>query len=358
MKTFSLTHPALLAPALMAFAPIAVEQELVFAPADEASITTSMTSEMEFTLDDLAIMVDGQDISAMMGAFEMSMTSESNINISDTYYGVEDGRPVKLKRTFNTLASDTSVDIAMEMGGDSQDIPASSELEGATVIYTWNEENGNYDVAYDDEGGDDSLLEDLIEDLSMRCFLPSGPVSVGDSWTVDPDAMAELAMQAQSLKIVPEEMEGADMELMEQFMNDDFMEGMKDMYEGALTCTLKGMSEVDGEQLAEIELAIEVTAAADLSEMISNAIAVMAESQGEEMPPIDFAAADLNADLEGSGLLTWNTSTGLVHSMEITADFSFAFDLAASLEEDGEEHSIDASIEMSGWIAAWTFGMT
>ena len=345
-------HPLFLTPALLAMAPTAtVVQELKFAPADDTTLTKTFATDMEFNLDDLSIMVDGQDVSAMMGAFEMSMTSESEISVTDTYMGVADGRPTKLKRTFDALESNTSVDVATEFGGESQDIPASSPLEGATVIYIWNADEDKYDVAYEEEGGDEELLDGLIEDFDMRTFLPPGPVEVGDSWTVDGKALAELAMQGNSLHLMPEEMGEDELEMMEQFMNDEFMSTFEELYDGLLECTLKGMREEDGNQLADIEVKMELNASVDLVDTILEVIATVAESEGEEMPPLDLSAADLNADFEGEGTFVWNLTNNHMQSLESAGDFSVAFDISASVEEGGESQSFDASIEGSGTIS-------
>ena len=347
-----LTHPVLLAPALLAFSAVTLEHEIRFAPEADSTVSKTFSSEMEFNLDDMSIVVDGQDISSMMGAFEMSMVTESSISVTDTYLAVADGRPTKLKRTFDSLEANASVDIATEMGGETQDIPSSSPLEGATVIYTWNPDEDKYDVAFEEDGGDEDLLEGLVEDFDLRVMLPDGPVSVDDSWTVDPDALIELAMQAQSLKLLPDDMEDMDMDLMEQFMGDDFAEMLGDIYDGAITCTLKGTHEEEGATLADISVVIELTASADLTDMILEVISTIAENEGEEMPPIDFTAADLNADLDGEGTLVWNLSANRVQSMDLNADFSAAFDISASVEDGGESTSFDASFEMSGVLSS------
>lgn len=348
MKTLRLKHPAVLAPAFLMITPLAQQEEIQFAPEVDTTVTKTFSTDMDFNLDDFSLLVNGEDMGAMMGAFEMSMTNESEIGVTDTYLAVADGRPTKLKRTFNALETNTSVDFATEFGGESQDIPGSSPLEGATVVYTWDPEEEAYSVAYEEEGGDEDLLEGLLEDFDLRTVLPDGPVSVGDSWVVDTKALAELAMQGNSLHILPEEMGDEEMEMMEMFQGEDFMSLMEDMYQGTVTCTLKGTREVEGETLADIEIDIELSAATDLSEMMMGMIAQITESQGEEMPPFDLSTADLNADMEGEGILVWNLTRDVAHGLEGSGDFSAAFDLSASVEEGGESIDIDASVELSG----------
>jgi len=352
MKSIRL-HPSLLVvPALLAFTPPATEEvKLAFGPAPDTTVHKSMTSEFEALLDDMSILVDGQDLGAMLGAFELTMFVESELEMTDTYLAVADGRPTELKRTFETLASNTSMDVASEMGGETQDIPASSVLEGATVVYTWDPEMEEYVVRYEEEdAGDEDLLIGLIEDFDMRTLLPDRPVEVGDSWKVDSEALAALAMQAQSLHIVPDEMDEEAMEMMEQFMSGDFMEKLEDLYDGDMTMTLKGVRDVDGEQHAGVEIDVELSSSMDMMDMILEAIATAAETAGEEMPPIDFAAADLNIDFEGEGVMVWNLTKGLFSSMETSGDFNFAVDIAGSIEEAGESMAFDVSVEMSGMM--------
>ena len=47
-------------------------------------------------------------------------------------------------------------------------------------------------------------------------------------------------------------------------MNDEFMSTFEELYDGLLECTLKGMREEDGNQLADIEVKMELNASVDL----------------------------------------------------------------------------------------------
>ena len=109
----------------------------------------------------------------------MAMKTSHTLEVSDRYEAVGEGRPTKLKRSFDKIGTSTHVSVSNPVIGDKEtDIPATSELEGVTVLFSWNDSAGEYDVAFaDGADGDEELLENLTEDLDLRGFLPDKEVS-------------------------------------------------------------------------------------------------------------------------------------------------------------------------------------
>lgn len=323
--------------------------EITFHPPEGATVRRSVSVNGDFQLDDLSIVVDGQDMGQALGAFEMSMEQRTHIAVLDVFGALADGRPKTLKRTYETLESS----VGMQMSGpvsQSQDTSSSSALEGETVVFTWDADDGAYDIAFDGGEGDAELLEDLTEDMDARALLPAGEVDVDETWEVSLQDLDELAQPGGSLHFRPEDadMSAEDMEMFEE-MFSGFGEDVASALEGTCTCTYKGRREVDGVQVAEIELDLEVASTISLASLAEEIFAKIEEQAGE-MPDISLDTAELNIDVEGSGTLLWDVEKGRLHSLLVTGDAVFGVDFALSVEAEGERHSIDASFEMSGTI--------
>lgn len=323
--------------------------EVSFHPAEGSTVRRSVTVDGDFQLDDLSVVVDGQDMGQALGAFEMSMEQRTHIAVLDVFGALTGGRPKTLKRTYETLESS----VGMTMSGpvsQSQDTASSSDLEGETVVFTWNDDDGAYDVAFEGGEGDDDLLEHLSEDMDARALLPDGEVDVDESWEVSLKDLDELAQPGGGLHFRPDDagMSAEDLEVIED-MFSGFAEDLADALEGTCTCTYKGRREVDDVQVAEIELDIEIASTISLASLAEEIFAKIAEQAGE-MPDISLDTAELNIDVEGSGTLLWDVEKGRLHSLQMTGDAIFGVDFALSVEAEGERHSIDASFEMSGTI--------
>src|SRR5688572_21783469 len=142
-------------------------EKVAFQPQPGTSLTKSYTINWDFSLEDISLIVDGQDFGGMMGQFDMDMKSETRIEITDAYEAVADGRPLELLRTFDELASG----FHMEMTPAQTELPefsSSSALEGKTVSFRWNEEEDEYERSFHEESGDEDLLEGLEEDMDLR----------------------------------------------------------------------------------------------------------------------------------------------------------------------------------------------
>ncbi len=321
-----------------------------FHPAMDSDVTKTFTMSAAFQLDDFSLDVDGQDMGAMMGAFELSLDAETAVTVRDTYLATAQGRPERLKRAFDALKSSSTFSIVA--GGESQEQPfeASSKLEGRTVSFTWNEQEGAFDVAFEGEEGDTDLLDGLDEEMDLRFFLPQGDVSVGDTWEVAVDSLLPLVMPGGDLAFEsPEDADDEAAQMIEEFLEGK-AEELKDLLHGTCTCTYKGSSEVGGVQLGEIQIALEIASAADLSPLIEEAIQRIAEENGETEVPVDVRAADVNLDVQGTGTLLWDLRAGRLHSLQMQGDCQIALDVSISVDENGQSHSANLSAELSGTL--------
>ncbi len=324
-------------------------EKLLFQPQAGSSLTKSYTIAGEFALDEISLIVDGQDIGGMLGQIEVNAKQESRIEITDSYETVADGRPTELLRTFEALSGT----MVMEMTPAQAEMPEVSSvsmLEGKTVAFRWNEEQQEYERSYHESSGDEELLEGLEEDMDLRVFLPTAEVSTDDTWSIELADLKSIAMPGGNLQMLPEDME-IDEEAMKTFgeIFNGFGETFSDLLEGSCTCTFKGTREEGGVRVAEIAIELEVATTLDLSEFLDKAFRAGIEQSGVgDKVNFTLDTADFNLDFEGTGTLLWNLAAGRMHSFQLAGDASMDIDLAVSVEAEGESHELDASLELVG----------
>lgn len=347
MKTKHIASLAALAltPALLAFhAPLA---SLRFAPEAGTKVTKRFKTVTEMQLDEMDVLMNGQDTGGMMPQMEMDMNIEQNLVVVDTYVRSADGRPLQLQRTFDKLAQDNNIEMTMEVMGETQDqsqeMPATSELEGKTVVFTWDEDAEEYTKAYgeDDAGEDEDLLAGLIEDMDLRFLLPTGDVSEGDEWDLDmkrlPDLFAPGGDFAWDVQI--DGMSGMPGMGGNPEMMSNLRQMMGDMLEGEAKARFTGMEE----GMAVIELSIQIDAAQDMTEFME---AAMAEAPAAMMP--DIERMDAEVGIESRGKLLWNTRTNHIGGLRLEGDISVSMDMEMSMDTGQAPITIEVSMSMSG----------
>jgi len=338
---------ALAASSLLAFT--LPDDALTFGPDQGSSLTKTFTSEMTFSLDDMNMTINGE-APPMMPEMDMEMTKEDTIVITDEYASLKDGTVTKLKRTFETIGQEISVESSMEMMGETQETnptgSGSSALEGTTVSFTWNDDDEEYERAFEGDGDDEDLLENLIADMDLRALLPDGEVSEGDEWDVDLITLVDILAPGGDLAIEVE-MEGSD-EMMggpDPEMMTNLRELLGDLLEGEFTATYQGKRKADGLTMGVIAVSIDVESARDMSEL-------MAESMDEADSPVpmELERADVEFSIVAEGELLWNMAAGEIHAFDVSGDASVAMDMAMSLDV-GEPMEMEMSMEMSGTIS-------
>jgi len=323
--------------------------KVVFAPPEGTTLTRTIEFEAEFSLDEMSLLVDGQDVVALMGRPEITMRPENRIVVTDTIGAVEHGRPLELKRAFDELSSRFTMDVT---DADFPEMESGSELEGDTVVFRWNPEAEKYECGFPDDDGDAELLEGLEEDMDLRVFLPDEEVGTDDEWTVQLADLQRVLAPGGDLKLRPEGVE-ADEDSIKAFQEifGELGEELQDLLEGDCTCTYKGARDEDGTSIGEIAIQIEVATTLDLTRVLEKAIHRALEESGMgEMVDFSLGAADLNLDFEGTGTLLWNLSAGHARSLHLNGDLILGLDLTLEVEAEGESQSFDASLEFSGTL--------
>ncbi|MAE29854.1 MAG: hypothetical protein QF724_11550 [Planctomycetota bacterium] len=325
---------------------------LVFAPAKGLTLTKTFTSEGDFGLDNMSMLMNGQE-SPMMPDMEMSFNTAQTIVVVDEYGKVDDGQPLKLTRTFDELSTNIEVSSSMDMGGESQaedqSIESSSELEGLTVEFTWDAEEEEYTKEFPDGDGDDDLLEGLFEDMDLRVLLPDDEVSKGDEWEIDPSDLKSILAPGGDLALEPEEMEDGGMSMGPSPGGMDFSEMFGDLLEGEATATFEGTREVDGLEVGVITLVVEIDSANDMTDMLEDMVGSEELPEGMEM---SFDRMDVEIELEAEGTLYWDVSGGHVHSFDLSGELALMIDMAMTMDIPGQgEMTVENTMEMSGTMS-------
>lgn len=348
-KTYVALALACAAPTLLAFAPKA--DSIAFAPNEGASVTKTFTSLMEFSMDEMGMLMNGDD-NPMMPSMEMDMTMTQSVTVSDTYGSMNGRRPSQITRTFDAVANDIEMDMTVESMGSVDEQSATgtggSPLEGSSVTFTWDGDAGEYTKAFaEGSEGEAEHLDGLVEDMDLRCLLPTGEVSEGDEWDIPLNGLVDILAPGGNL-LVEVEMDGqaAGPGGPDPAMFSNLREMVGDLLEGSATGKYAGSREVDGVKLAVIEIEIEIDTANDMAEMFE-------EMMAEQIPAeIDMSLdrVDVEFALESSGELLWNMSGGHVHSLVLEGESAVSMEMEMGMNAGGQAMNMEMNMEMSGTL--------
>lgn len=187
-------------------------EEIVFRVPADTTLERSLKSTYSMQLESMAFTMNGEEVPAdAFGEVDIQIEHSEAFVVSDAFEAVADGRPQRLRRTFEELGGKESSSYSSEGEDASDDSNYESELEGKTVVFTWNEDSESFDAAFaEGTEGDEDLLAELDEDMDLRRLLPAGPVSEGDSWSIEPDAFASILDPGGDLALEDEESEEQD----------------------------------------------------------------------------------------------------------------------------------------------------
>ena len=317
--------------ALLSIAPRGSETKLEFAPEEGSRWVKTFTQTSSLEGAELSVVMDGEEVpSEFLPELELTIENESEVRITDTYVAMGDGRPTELARSFESIREEIAS--AIDMGGfegtepQEGEVRGSSELQGETVVFTWDEDAQAYEAAFEDEDTDVALLDGLVEDTDLRGILPEDAVDVGDEWTVDAEAVAAvLGWPGGELGV---EYEGDDTETYN-------VEVLGTSYDGELTLTLEGTHDQDRTRVASIRIEGQVQ------------VRVGRAGNLDRVPVVDGAATETTIlDLEIEGELVWNLDAGYLSSLELEADAVVEILLVKNPGEPGP--AFESSVVLEG----------
>lgn len=340
----TLTAPAVALSFLVGFNGSSVDK-ISFTPKEGTTVTKTFMTTTAMDIDDMTMLMNGEP--APMPEMEMTMEMAQTVTVTDEYVGMADGKPSKLARTFDAISSDLEMEVNAAGQSQTPNGSGSSPLEGSTIVFSWNGETEEYDIAFaEGEDGDADLLEGLKENMDLRGLLPKDELSEGESYDIDLKAFVDVLAPGGNLHLdmeVDGQMAGGGID---PEMMTDFSKFFEDLLEGQASGKYTGTRDVGGVKCAVIEIEVQIDAAADMAELAK-------DSMGEGMPEgmeIDIEHMDVEMSYEGSGELLWNMSKGVIHSFNLEADMDMMMDMGMAMAMGGQDMEMTMEMAMSGSV--------
>ena len=248
---------ALASLALLSLGSSFAREEIAFRVRADTTLERSLKNHYSMQLESMAFTMNGEEVPAdAFGEVDIQIEHSEDYVVTDAFEAVADGRPQRLRRTFDELAGKESSSFSSDGEGGSDDSGYESALEGKTVVFTWNDEAERFDASFaDGTDGDEALLAELDEDMDLRRLLPTGPVSEGDSWSVEPGAFACILDPGGDLGLEETEGEKQDTSVQDAALRANLA--------GTITATYKGQREEDGVKQAVIALEVDTNTHAE-----------------------------------------------------------------------------------------------
>jgi len=327
--------------------------KIAFAVDEGVTLKKVFTSQLELELDEMRILRNGQEPDGLP-ELEMRVVTDFEVVVEDEYLGLRSGASSKLRRTYDSIGMDMQMTMEMDLQGQTKtqdtEAPSNSKLEGKTVQFEWNAEDGEYHTSFVDEDGDKDLLEGLLEDMDLRAFLPDHEVEIGDEWTVEPHLIGAVLAPGGNLKLIPEDL-GYDMGSMGGQMGE-LSDWFDENLGGKVTCRLSATRPQDEISVAVIQIEIKLENKVDLTEMARE------ELESVDLPPdtgeLEVEHMLLELKIEGDGLLLWDLTNAHFHALDLTGDLEMNMDIGVNLVLPGfGAVSTEQQFDMSGDL---TFG--
>ncbi|TAJ17793.1 MAG: hypothetical protein EPO68_08850 [Planctomycetota bacterium] len=345
LQSKRLLSALLVLPAVYAFTtPV---EDFKFAVASGAALSRSIVQETEMSLDDMAVFQNEQDMSGMMGKFEITAKNKMTVKVSDKFLEMGDGSPTKLQRTYEALGNSTS----MSMQADNPMIPSQdrelqgkSELEGKIVLFT--RDGDDYKKTFgEDTAGDDEMLAGLEEDMDFRGMVPQGSKNIGDTWSIELPAFKKVLAPGGNLRIEVESDGAEDMGFGGMGSEGSLADQLGDL-EGEVKAEFTKVDREGGGKIAVVKLTFEIKSAQDMSEKARESIEKNKDKmQGAE---VEIESADVELKFKGEGELRWNLAANHLQSIDLSGEMGMAMENAMKMDVMGTSMRMRMSMDMSG----------
>ena len=325
MKTLPLALVALLA------GPSSAPVDLAYAPAEGTQVTRRITSTLELSLDELLVVMDGQEIPPeYLPDLQIDVNNTFVLEVVDRVEKGGDGRPRRLHRTFAAVTDEATTTVFMPPDLDETvRHTGTCALVGKSVVFAWDDKAGKYDVAFADGVGEDEPLAGLVEDLDFRSLLPDGAVEIGAEWSVDPSFLHQLEAPGGTLPML---FTGGEVE---EYFGPDVE------WEGEVKMKFVGWDEDAAGRMALLRIGgavrRETTKKTDL----------------DQVPVADGTATEEIEGIYGlDGELAWDVAGGMMKGLTLTCSVSVLTVTTKDPGQDGPD--FESETPMSG---TWTFAV-
>lgn len=296
---------------------IAPSQELTFAPREGGSVRTSIEREVELAVESFVMLIDGEEMPGHGTVPESEVRIEERFVFLDRYEEVAAGRVTRLVRTYEELASRREEDANTPTGPLERESQAEYELEGLSVEFGWDEDDGSYTASFAEGEGDEDLLEGLWAELDFRQFLPAEDVSEGDAWDVPGTVFAHLAAPGGDLVVGNDEGQWAEPNL-----------ELARAYTGEVTCTSLGERTVE--------------------DRVLQAVGVTMELSAKSTDEVDEGERTQEFVYELEGELLWDAAAGHLHSLELAGRLEVEMVLTREVEMGERTFETESTIGTGG----------
>jgi hypothetical protein len=316
---------------LLALAPSAGETLRFQTPVGER-VTKTFSDSLALTL--CSWRTDRESVPLDVAAGEPNeLRRESVLTYTEHYRESGSERPNVLARSFGPLSRKHGLCVLSGLFSLRESSGASSELEGATVVFTWSDSAKAYDARYEKRaGGDETLLPVLRQDTDLRGWLPQRSVSEGDTWSIEGSALRALLAPGGELSFKSNDVNvGSRADPLSRLADAEWFDGE---LTGRLRATFAGVREVNGTQLAVVDLKGE--------------LASRGETESNHGGALDVEQLVWNARLTGE--LRWVLASGRLDGYSLEGDSSLVLNWKSTHDVHGQPISNESEFTFAGPI--------
>lgn len=297
----------------------------------KTKLTKTFESKLVLDIEEFSMSVDGNEMPMGDHAPKIHVEETEKVEVTDTYVAVGDGRVTKLERTFDEIGTESvqQVKSSAIAGGEEKETKKTKtcEIEGKSVVFTWNEKDEEYAAVWKEgEKGDEDLLEHLTGDMDLLGALPSKTVSDGDTWELDAEFFNRIFQPAGVLLLKTEGEEAADSDEESIAAELQFAKNRT----GNARATYKGTREDDGVKVAVIEVTAQLSSTATVDR--------------------DKGTSELTIESDLTGEITWDLDHGHFRSVKLSGATKMKMDNRRSMEREGETHELVQSLTFKGEV--------